>query len=83
MPDDYEEFLFYHAGTDEVYGSALENEYFNEESKYKPDHLFCSKLLIVLYRVGFIRIIYQLLLVIVQIILRPFQFTKINSISNI
>ena len=37
MPDDWQkEFLFYHAGTDEVYGSALENEYFNEESKYKP-----------------------------------------------
>ena len=29
-------FLFYHAGTDEVYGSALENQFFNEESRYDP-----------------------------------------------
>lgn len=37
MPNDWQEnFIFYHAGTDEVYGSALENEYFNENSKYNP-----------------------------------------------
>ena len=37
MPYDWQrKFLFYHAGTDEIYGSALENEYFNEESEYKP-----------------------------------------------
>ena len=29
-------FIFYHAGTDEIYGSAGENEYFNENSKYNP-----------------------------------------------
>lgn len=37
MPNEWQEkFIFYHAGTDEVYGSALENEYFNENSKYNP-----------------------------------------------
>ena len=37
MPNDWQEnFIFYHAGTDEVYGSALENEYFNEKSSYNP-----------------------------------------------
>lgn len=37
MPSNWrEKFLFYHAGTDEVYGSAEKNEYFNEESQYKP-----------------------------------------------
>lgn len=37
MPTNWQEkFIFYHAGTDEVYGSALENEYFNENSKYNP-----------------------------------------------
>ncbi len=29
-------FIFYHAGTDEIYGSAKKNQYFNEKSKYSP-----------------------------------------------
>jgi len=37
MPTKWQEkFIFYQAGTDEVYGSALENEYFNESSRYNP-----------------------------------------------
>ena len=29
-------FIFYHAGTDEIYGSAKENSFFNEQSKINP-----------------------------------------------
>ena len=37
MPSKWKnKFIFYHAGTDEVYGSGIDNEYFNENSRYNP-----------------------------------------------
>ena len=43
MPNDWQEkFIFYHAGTDEVYGSATKNEYFNEDSRYNPRSPYSS-----------------------------------------
>lgn len=37
MPSEWKnKFIFYHAGTDEVYGSASKNQFFNEDSRYNP-----------------------------------------------